>query len=300
MLYLFWGEDTYRSRQGLHEFIGQLSGGKNRPFSFLWLTPEAFIKSFFEELLRSKNLFDSESIIVCENLLKESDTAEFLEDNLELCGRSENIFLFWEEGLELSYLEKFKRYAKKTEEFKLLPLPQIRIWLEKELKKRKILIAAGISEELIKQCGSNLWLLLQELEKYALTSKTDSLSRPASHEANLFHITDALSQKNRGQAWFLFQRALMAGAEEEEIFWKIVWQIKNLLIIKKFIPAPEKKIVETNRLHPFVVKKTLSAAKHFTEEELANYSSELINLYHNSRRGLADFETGIEKFLIKL
>jgi len=284
----------------LHEFIGELSGGKNWPFSFLWLTPESFTKSSFEELLRLKNLFEAKTVIVYENLLKEPDIARFIEENLGLCGCSDNIFLFWEQELKLSYLERFRKYAKKIEEFKLLPLPQIRIWLEKESKKRKILIPASLREELIKQCGSNLWLLSQELEKYALTSKTDSLSRTNSRKVNIFYITDALSQKNRGQTWLLFQRALMAGLDAEEIFWKIVWQIKNLLIIKKLIPAPEKKIVETTRLHPFVVKKTLSAAKHFTEEELAKYSSELINLYHNSRRGLTDFETGIEKFLIKL
>ncbi len=66
------------------------------------------------------------------------------------------------------------------------------------------------------------------------------------------------------------------------------------------MPAPEKKITEMTGLHPYVVKKTASASRFFTEEELSRYSAELINLYHDSRRGLADFDAGLEKFLIKL
>ncbi len=300
MLYLFWGEDTYRSRQKFREFIEKISGGKNRPFSFSWLTSETFEKSFFEELLRLKNLFEDRGIIVCESLLKDSGEADFLKENLPLCGRSENIFIFWEENVEPTCLEQFREYAEKVEQFKFLSLNQARAWLESELEKRKVSVPAGLREEMIKQAGGNLWSLSQELEKYALTSKTDSLSKTNERQINVFQITDAISQKSRGQAWLLFQKAVMAGMDPEEIFWKIVWHIKNLLIIKRLALVSEREIAEKTRMHPFVVKKAVSASRGFTEEKLAKCSSELINIYHNSRRGLTDFETGIEKFLIKL
>ena len=301
MLYLFFGEDGFRSRERLHEFLEQLSDGKDRMFSLSWLDADTFAKPSFEELVREESLFGGHYIIVCENLFKEEDLSDFLVKNLELCKRSKKIFVFCEEELKSPYLRHFQKFAEKVEEFSFLSHPQLRVWLEKEAKKRGIEMTSGFREELIQQYGKNLWTFSQELEKYALTLKKEFLGKKTGvEEVNIFHITDAIAAKDRGRAWFLFQKAMLSGADIEEIFWKIVWQIKNLLIIKKLQPLPEKKIIEKTHLHPYVVKKTASSVRLYAEEELAQYSSELINLYHNARRGRTDFETGIEKFLIKL
>jgi DNA polymerase III delta subunit len=298
MLYLFFGEDNFRSRESLHEFLRKTSKGSS--LSLSWFDSDTFTRPTFEELTRAKNLFGGNYTVVCEGLLKDADIAGFFQENLKFCASSENTFIFWEEILESSFLNIFKKYAEKIAEFKPLSFRETKTWLEKETEKRKIEIPAILREELIGQCGSNLWLLSSELEKYALSSKKELGLNRKTKQINVFHITDAVAERDRSRAWLLFQKAAIGGFDSEEIFWKIVWQIKNLLIVKKLLPAAEKKITETTNLHPYVVKKTLSAAKNFTEEELAKYSLELIALYHNSRRGLADFETGIEKFLIKL
>jgi len=301
MLYLFFGEDNFRRRERLHEFLEQLSDGEDRTFSLSRFDSDTFAKISFEELAREESLFGGHHIIVCENLFQEEDLPDFLVKHLELCKCSKKIFVFCEEELKSPYLRHFQKFAEKVEEFNFLSLPQVRIWLEKEAKKREVEMTSGLREELIQQCGRNLWLLSQELEKYALTLKKEFFGKKnGAEEVNIFHITDAIAAKDRGRAWFLFQKAILSGADIEEIFWKIVWQIKNLFMIKKLQPMPEQKIVEKTHLHPYVVKKTASSTRLYTEEELARYSSELINLYHNARRGQADFETGIEKFLIKL
>ncbi len=300
MLYLFFGEDTYRSRQALREFIEGASKDKNRPFSVSWLSADTFIRENFEEFQRTDNLFGGGYLVVCEGLLKEAETADFVAKNLKLCSRSENIFVFWEENLEPSFLKTFKSHARKIEEFKALPLVKIRNWLESEAKKRKASMAGNFSEELIRQYGSDLWSLSQALEKHSLAPKANLFLNKKLNQVNIFHIADAVAEKDRGRAWLLFQKALLSGMDPEEIFWKITWQIKNLLLIKKLSFSSEKKIIEATNLHPYVVKKILSASRNYSEEELAGYSSELINLYHNARRGLADFDVGIEKFLIKI
>jgi DNA polymerase III delta subunit len=300
MLYLFFGEDTYRSRQALREFIEAASKDKGRPFSVSWLSADTFSRANFEEYERTENLFGGKYLVVCEGLLKEAETADFVTKNLKLCSRSENVFLFWEEELEPSFLKNFKNHAKKIEEFKPFSSAKTRNWLEGELKKRKVVMAGDLSEELIRQYGSDLWSLSQALEKHSLAPKVDLFLNRKAGQVNIFHIADAVAEKDRSRAWFLFQKALLSGIDPEEIFWKITWQIKNLLLLKKIGPLPEKKIIEATRLHPYVVKKTLSACRNYSEKELAGYSSELIDLYHNARRGLAEFDVGIEKFLIKI
>ena len=107
-----------------------------------------------------------------------------------------------------------------------------------------------------------------------------------------FAICDAVAEKNKSRAWVLFQKALLSGVPAEEVFYKIVWQIKTLLLVKK---APK----ETG-LHPFVLKKNLWAIKNFTEQELINYSFDLVKIYHDTRRGIEEFPLGLEKFLINL
>jgi DNA polymerase III delta subunit len=299
MLYLFFGEDSFQSRENLHIFLNRISSDEKRS-SLSWFNPDNFLKTSFEELMRAKNLFGGNCTVVCEGLLKDADTADFLKENLKFCAASENIFIFWEEILESFLLAVFKKYAAKIEEFKMLTPREAKLWLQKEAEKRKIEMPDSLKEELIKQCGSNLWLLSSELEKYGLSSGEGLNLNQKTKQVNIFHISDAVAERDRGRAWLLFQKAIITGLDPEEIFWKIVWQIKNLLLIKKLMPLTEKKITEMTRLHPFVVKKTAAASRLFTNEELTRYSSELIGLYHGARRGKADFDVGIEKFLINL
>ncbi len=300
MLCLFFGGDTYRSRQGLREFLER--SDKNDFFSPLRFIPDGFDESAFSELLRAKNLFAEKHTVICESLLEEADNRDFVLNNLKFCSSSENLFVFWEETPEAAVLAVFKKYSQKMEEFKSLPLGRLRVWLEEELEKRKISMPHRHKEELLRQSGANLWLLIQEIEKYYLASKTGALydEGRGKEEINLFHIADAVAVRDKARAWLLFQKSLILGLDPEEVFWKIAWQIKNNLLLKRLSHLSEGKIAEITHMHPYVVKKTVSALRFFTEEELSRYSLNLVKLYHDSRRGLADFETGIEKFLIKL
>ncbi len=125
-------------------------------------------------------------------------------------------------------------------------------------------------------------------------------SREAEKEEkyNPFPICDAFSSKNKTKVWILFQQALLRGVSAEEIFWKIWWQLKNLLTVKKLSESGAKNIQKESGLHPFVVKKTLSALRNFTDDELRETSANLVKLYHNARNGNTDFSIGLEKLLI--
>ncbi len=299
MFYLFFGEDTFRSRQKLHLFIESLTEDKSRPFSLSRIDADTFDKSVFEELTRGASLFGEKYIVVCEGVFENPVAGDFIKENIGLCGRSENIFIFWEESDEGLPISSLKKHAEKIEEFKFLTSAETKKWLKEEVCRKGIDLRPGTEEELIINCGKNLWLLSAELEKRALSSKSEFMKNKA-EKVNIFHISDAIAEKDKGKGWLLFQKAVLAGMDVEEIFWKITWQIKNLLIVKKLLPLESKKIAQIAGLHPYVAQKTAFAAKNFSEDDLIRYSAELVNLYHNSRRGLSDFETGIEKFLIKL
>jgi DNA polymerase III delta subunit len=112
--------------------------------------------------------------------------------------------------------------------------------------------------------------------------------------ANLFAITDAWGDRAREKAWTLFAAALFQGVPPEEIFWKLVWQTKNLLLLKKTSNQAE------TGLKPFVIQKTTRQLKNFSVVELENLSSSLVRLWHEARRGKVDFEVGLERLVLSL
>ena len=158
---------------------------------------------------------------------------------------------------------------------KIAATPNIFLFLEEELDKK----------------------LLDMFKKYSKKVQEFKVSYKPHKEMsfgdyNPFAICDAVAEKNKSRAWILFQKALLSGVPAEEVFYKIVWQIKALLLIKK--------VPQDTGLHPFVVQKNLANVKNFTEKELADYSFALLKIYHDTRRGLEEFPLGLEKFLINL
>ena len=115
----------------------------------------------------------------------------------------------------------------------------------------------------------------------------------AAEKFNLFLLTNALAGRERKKLWLLCQQALAAGVTEEEIFWKLVWQIKTLLLVKNS-PAPP------SAMKPFVLEKTRQALGNFKSGELENLSAQLVALWHDARRGQTDFDLGLEKLVLSV
>lgn len=113
-------------------------------------------------------------------------------------------------------------------------------------------------------------------------------------EFNIFALTDALGARQKKEAWILYQKALGAGLSAEEIFFKIVWQVKSMLIASK-----TKNVGETD-MKPFPYSKAKSFLKHFRPGELEKLSENLVIGYHQARRGEGEIETLVEKIILKL
>jgi DNA gyrase/topoisomerase IV subunit B len=135
----------------------------------------------------------------------------------------------------------------------------------------------------------------KKLEK--LGAKLEECTAPEVKPAvdfNLFTITDAWGDRAREKAWTLFATALFKGVAPEEVFWKLVWQTKNLLLLKKTANPT------ATGLKPFVIQKTSRQLKNFSVPELEQLSSSLVTLWHEARRGRVDFEFGLEKLILSI
>lgn len=152
--------------------------------------------------------------------------------------------------------------------------------------------------------SSNAFVILEGKLTKAISEKiakkAESVSdsgggKAAKKEAfNRFAITDALGRRSKKETWVILQKGLLGEIPAEELHGILFWQVKSMLLA-----ASSKSAAEAG-LNPFVYNKALSFSKNFTEEELKNFSSKLVTIYHESRRGGDELPIALEKFVLSI
>lgn len=111
---------------------------------------------------------------------------------------------------------------------------------------------------------------------------------------NIWALTDAIGARKKKDAWVLYQKALASGMVPEEVFYKLVWQVKNMLLVGK-----TKSVTETE-MKPYPYQKAKEFVRNFKPGELEKLSESIVLGYHKARRGIGEIETLVEKTLLKL
>lgn len=162
---------------------------------------------------------------------------------------------------------------------------------------------SGVLQDIAK--SENIFILLEnnadektlvEIKKLAIknqefSKQNSGAGRP---EFNIFSIINAFTAKDKNRAWALYQEALMTGISAEEILWKLIWQVNNLLLVKNT------KDVTKLKMKPYPLTKAKTAVKTFSNEELKKLSTNFLDLYHTTFLGTDEFEFGLEKILLSV
>lgn len=297
MLYLLYGKDTLRSRQKLNELLDFFRSKKENSGVFR-MDEENFNIEELEGFLKSKSLFGEKSVVVCEGLLENKAASNFILKNFDRCANSDSIFLFLEKEISDELLGPFKENSEKIQKFDLLVGAKIKKWMQEEAEKRKIKLPESVQEKIAEKCGNDLWCVSSEMELYSLGGGIESAA--VKEKYNPFQICDAVASRDRKTSWILLQKALLNGVPAEEVFWKIWWQVKTLLLVKFLAGANVKNIEKESGLKSYPAQKALAAIRNFSSSELNQLSWNLVDLYHKIRKGQAEFEIGLEKILISL
>lgn len=138
-------------------------------------------------------------------------------------------------------------------------------------------------------------VIAERIAKKAETAQEFANGKAAKKvEFDRFALSDALGRRSKKDAWVLLQKSLDAGGVPEEIHGMLFWQVKSMIL------AASAKTAGVAGLNPFVFRKSLSFAKNFTEEELKNFSSRLVSIYHEARRGGDELGIALEKFVLSI
>jgi len=111
---------------------------------------------------------------------------------------------------------------------------------------------------------------------------------------DVFSLTDFFGRRDKKNLWALYQEALSQNISPEEINGILFWQLKSMLV------ASLSKDVSESGLKPYVFQKSKNFAQNYSEDEMKKMSSSLVSIYHDSRRGIHDFDIALERFILSL
>jgi len=132
-------------------------------------------------------------------------------------------------------------------------------------------------------------------------------------EGNIFGLIDALGHKKSREAIKLLHDLLASGEHELYIFTMIIYQFRNLLIVKDYLEnskiqdARYKKYSNNNfqiskdlGLNSYVVQKTVLQAKNFTFDELKGIYHKLFDYDVKIKTGKIEPQTALDILIVEL
>ena len=155
-----------------------------------------------------------------------------------------------------------------------------------------VLLEHDIDKELL----AKLRELGAELNEYNYSDQEKKAKKKLESDlqSRIYKFSDALLIRDRRALWVGYHRAISQGFDPEELFWKLSWQVKNILLASKTKSADEAS------MHPFVYSKSKQASQKFTEPELVGLSSSLLDLWHETHSGKKELPLALEQFILQV
>ena len=109
---------------------------------------------------------------------------------------------------------------------------------------------------------------------------------------NTFGLADALGARDKKKLWLLYIQAKENAVADEEIHGVLWWQMKSIVL------AGDAKTAAEAGLKPFVFSKAKRFAANFSSNEARTALTDLMTIYHESRRGKHDLGTALERWIV--
>jgi len=180
-----------------------------------------------------------------------------------------------------------KKAIAEIEEFQLPKQNNLVKWILNKAKQYEINLSLEAVNLLAAIIGNDLWQLDREIHKLAnyksgekVTTEDINLMVKGKYNDDIFQLMDAISSKNKKKALKLFQDQLDSGSNEIYLLtmlvrqFRIFWQIKEATEKDNL---PEAMIAKQLKIHPYVVKKSLSQLRNFPIEQIKKIYQQLLD-----------------------
>lgn len=320
MIFFLYGPDTFRSKEKLNAIVKRfLDNVENADNSLLRIDGQKTNLQEINQSIKGESLFSDKKMLIIEDIL-ENKSKDFLEKFLDYLKKekisdSPHAIVFFENDIDekklLAPAKKLLKYLSKekfAQEFKEMTPYQAKTWIKEYVNKYHKEITDSASSELIKNLGTNLWALKNELHKLCHLSKESTISLELVknninleiHE-NIFALTDSLGKKDYKTALTLLHEQLQTEFSPEYVLAMIRRQFQQIVQAK--IAQDKGKsandIASEFGLHPFVAKKACAQARQFELSAVKEHLHELNAIEHISKTGSLQLETALEHFITK-
>lgn len=318
MIIFLYGEDTYRLREKLNQlknkFIKEIdpTGGNIFVFDEDNVDSDKLKSSFFTiSFLVKKKMVILERIGNFKKKISEEINNWFkkLDEDKNL------ILIIWDESIEskpsknksdlISQLKK----TKYSYEFPLLSDQKLKAWAEEEIEKKGGRINNEALDLLISHVGSDLWQMSQEISKLVSFKNKETINKDdvklltkARLDENIFHLVDAVGNKDKKMALRLINEQIESGISPIYLVTMLIRQFKILLQVKDVLENEKNSynIASEFSLHPFVIKKAVSQSQKYTLEELKKIYSQILDIDLKSKTTQLDPQVLLNLFVAKL
>jgi DNA polymerase-3 subunit delta len=322
MVYFFYGADSYRIRQKVNKVIESYQAKHKSGLNFgrFDFAEEDFSK--VKNFLESYSMFEEKKLAVLENLFGAgAETLEKFTDFLEKSDivKTADNFLVIAQELEVSaerrakekYIlrggkESFKKLTAKNieaEEFDFLGGVKLENWVNKEVAGQGGKISAEAVKKITVYVGADLWQMQNELGKLisfkggkTITgADIDSLVK-AKIENDIFKTIDALAARNKTAALKFLHRHLAEGESEIYLLGMLVYQFRNLLLVKDQIErgTPVYGLEKKLKLNPFVLRKSFEQSKNFSLGVLKKIYERLLEIDLDIKSGRVEAKAALD------
>lgn len=298
------GPDTYRSKRRLKHLVEAFkqkydpSGLNVARFNGADFDLEAFRRS-----AGAAGFLASRRFVAVEGLFGTNPTKGVQEDLVAFLGqheKGENIIVVVEDDLGDTRPRKKGRSSRgsgpllhwllehsKVETFEALIGESLNRWIRDEVKRQGGRIDPPAVLELAGLVGSDLWQMSGEIAKLVAHAEGKPIRAESVRELvrghfdeNIFHLTDALAERDERRSLELLQEQLQSGSHPLYLLTMLARQFRILFLVKEVMLAEQHPATVATRLklHPFVAQKAIREAKRFERDELVAIFSYLLDL----------------------
>jgi len=322
MVFFFYGEDDFRLKQKISSVVASYRQKHRSGFNFGyfdlaqeedWEKLKNFLDSF--SMFAEKKLAVVSGLFEAQKGIKEKLLDYFISSDII---KTEDSFLVVGQKLERPPEKKIQEYVLKdnkdlfkkltaknikAEEFNFLVGIKLENWIKKEVISRGGEINVQAIKQLAVFVGSDLWRASNEIDKLIsyrlgqeiLPADIEKLVG-AKIENDIFKTVDALAARNGALAFKLLHRHLAEGESEIYLLSMLVYQFRNLLLIKDQLErgVSSYDLGKKIKLHPYVLRKSFEQSKNFSLGALKNIYGRLSEIDIGIKSGGLESQTALD------
>ncbi len=299
MIKLYAGDDSFNSYNQALEFARQLAQKHKRELTILEADDLDSPKQLMQHL-QAISLFNASEVVLAKRLLKNSNLAKYVQDNLQNLTNSYLIIWHDQKLDKRQALVKTLIADKNVTEFNLPTGSELNSWLVAQAKAKGIKLNPALASQILMQLGNDIGRLNQELNKLALFLEASG----GQLDSQL--ISQVIGAEVTGDIWKLLD-SLSVGSKQTTVTeldklmqfddngqYLLTMLARELQIISSVKYAQVNKLsLQELGLHRFVLEKALAKAQKFSWSKLQKLSKALFKLDLAIKQGRMEERMGL-------